>query len=77
MGVGHGGWCLGVQSARDWWSCEMGRSKSGVGDGGFLCAKWYQFLFFPVCHLSHFVLSPCEVTVMSLRCLSSLLWSCR
>jgi hypothetical protein len=37
------GLCLGVQSARDWWICEMGCSKSGVSDGGFLCAKWYEF----------------------------------
>jgi hypothetical protein len=43
MGVGLGCWCLGVQSARDWWICEMGCSRSGVGDGGFLCAKWYEF----------------------------------
>uniref|UniRef100_A0A2N9FDT0 Uncharacterized protein n=1 Tax=Fagus sylvatica TaxID=28930 RepID=A0A2N9FDT0_FAGSY len=42
MGVGLGGWCLEVQSARDWWICEMGCSRSGVGDGGFLCAKCHS-----------------------------------
>ena len=30
MGVRLGGWCLGVQSARDWWICEMGHSRSGM-----------------------------------------------
>jgi hypothetical protein len=49
MGMGLGGCCLGVQSARDWWICEMRCFRFGMGDGGFLCSKWYGFLFFPVC----------------------------
>ena len=50
MGVRLGGWCLGVQSARDWWICEMGRSRSGmasfVRNGTNFYFSQFVFLFF-------------------------------
>ena len=46
----------------------MGFSRSGVGDGGFLCAKWYGFGFlFLFSNISYF--AKAEIFLLFLKLL--------